>query len=140
MSDTQIKILEKSLDYALIQNKVNELEIRQGFDEFSRRMSLKRYFRNEAAEDFIKRPSFRCKSSWKPPQGNASLELFLSQTERELFEIPKKRLGYSNFSKEEWECVRSLARDRRIVIKKRVRARVQFCGTLRIILLRQKNS
>ena len=124
MSDTQIKILEKSVDYALIQNKVNELEIRQDFDEFSRKMSLKRYFRNEAAEDFSERPSFRCKSSWKPPQGNASLELFLSQTERELFEIPKKRLGYSNFSKEEWECLRSLANDRSIVIKKWIRAHV----------------
>ena len=50
-------------------------------------------FINEAAEDFSETPSFRCKFSWKPPQGNASLKLFLSQIERELFEIPKKRLG-----------------------------------------------
>ena len=61
--------------------------------------------------DFCETPSFRCKSSWKPSQGNASLELFLSQIERELFQIPKKCLGYSNFSKEEWEYVRSLAND-----------------------------
>ena len=118
MSDTEIKILETVLDYALIQNKVNQLELRQDFDEFSRKMHHKWYFRNEATEDFSETPSFRCKSSWKPPQGNASLELFLSQIERELFEIPKKRLGYSNFSKEEWECMRSLANDRSIVIKK----------------------
>ena len=103
MSDTVIKILEKNLDYAHIQNKVNEPEVRQDVDEFSRKMRLKWYFRNKATEDFSETPSFICKSSWKPPQGNASLELFLSQTERELFEIPKKRLGYSNFSKEEWE-------------------------------------
>ena len=32
------------------------------------------------------------KSSWKPPQGIASLEIFLSQIERELFEIPNKTL------------------------------------------------
>ena len=78
MSDTEIKILEKGLDYAPIQNKVNEPKLRQDFDEFSRKMRLKWYFRNEATEDFSETPSFRCKSSWKPPQGNASLKLFLS--------------------------------------------------------------
>ena len=88
MSDTEIKILEKGLDYAPIQNKVNKPELRQDFDEFSRKMLLKWYFRNEATEDFSETPSFRCKSSWKPRQGNASLELFLSQIERELFGIP----------------------------------------------------
>ena len=118
MLDTEIKILEKGLDYAPIQDRVNEPELRQDFDAFSRKMRPKWYFRNEATEDFSETPSFRSKSSWKPPQGNASLELFLSQIERELFEIPKKRLGYSNFSKEEWECMRSLANDRSIVIKK----------------------
>ena len=40
------------------------------------------------------------------------------KVERELFEIPKKRLGYSNFSKEEWECMRSLGNDIGIVVKK----------------------
>ena len=35
LSDTEIKILEKSLYYAAIQNKVNEPELRQDFDEFS---------------------------------------------------------------------------------------------------------
>ena len=99
MLDTEIKILEKGLDYAPIQNKVNEPELRQDFDKFSRKMHLKWYFQNEATEDFSEMPSFRSKLSWKPPQGNASLEIFLSQIERELFEIPKKCLGYSNFSR-----------------------------------------
>ena len=118
LSDTEIKILKKGLDDAPIQNKVNEPELRHDFDEFSRKMRLKWYFRNEATEDFSETPSFRSKSSWKPPQGNASLELFLSQIERELFEIPKKRLGYSNFLKKEWECMQLLAHDRSIVLKK----------------------
>ena len=61
------------------------------------------YIQNEATENFSE-TSFRSKSSWKPPQENASLELFLSEIERELFEIP-------NFSKGEWECMRSLAND-----------------------------
>ena len=87
LSDTEIKILQKSLNYAPIQNKVNEPELRQDFDDFSHKIRLKWYLRNEATEDFSEPPSFRCKSSWKPPQGNASLELFLNQIEKELFEI-----------------------------------------------------
>ena len=89
LSDTEIKVLEKGLDYAPIQNKVNRSELKQHFDEFSRKIRLKWYFQNEVTEDFSKTPSFKSKSSWKPPQGNSILELFLTQIERELFEIPK---------------------------------------------------
>ena len=63
LSDTEIKILEKGLDYAPIQNKVNEPELRENFDEFSRKMRLKWYFRNEITKDFSETSSFRCKSS-----------------------------------------------------------------------------
>ena len=49
--------------------------------------------------------------SWKSPQGNASLETFLGKIKRELFKIPKKLLVHSNFSKEEWECIRPLTND-----------------------------
>ena len=38
--DTEIKILEKGVDYAPNQNKVNEPELKQDFDEFSRKMRL----------------------------------------------------------------------------------------------------
>ena len=49
-------------------------------------------------------------------QGNISLKLFLSKTEKELFEIPKMWLSYSNFTKEEWEGMCSLTGDRSVVI------------------------
>ena len=114
----EIKILEKGLDYAPIQNKINKPEVRRDFEDFARRMRLKWYFRNEPTSSFSERPSFKPKSSWKPPKGNPSLELFLSQIEKELFEVCKSNLGYSNFSKEEWQCMRLLANDRSIVIKK----------------------
>ena len=35
-----------------------------------------------------------------------------------MFEVCKSRLGYLNFSQEEWQCMRLLAKDRSIVIKK----------------------
>ena len=48
------------------------------YDIGLRHERVKWYFRNEATEDFNETPSFRSKSSSKPAQGNASLELFLS--------------------------------------------------------------
>ena len=81
-------------------------------------MRLKWYFRNEATSEFSETPSFTPKSLWKPPKGHPSLEVFLSEIEKEIFAIPDSRLGYSNLSREEWQAMRSLADDRSIVIKK----------------------
>ena len=47
LTDAEINALQKGLDYAHIQNKVNELELRSDFEEFCRRMHLKWYFRND---------------------------------------------------------------------------------------------
>ena len=40
LSDAEINILEKGLDYASIQNKINEPELRNDFSEFCRRIRL----------------------------------------------------------------------------------------------------
>ena len=50
--DTEINILEKRLDFAPVQNKINQPELRKGFEEFCRRMRIKWYFRNEISENF----------------------------------------------------------------------------------------
>ena len=78
LTETEIKVLEKELDFAHIQNTLNEPELRRDFEEFSRRMRCKWHFCNEVSENFSKTPSFRPKSVWKPPKGHASLEVFLS--------------------------------------------------------------
>ena len=118
LTDIEIKVLEKGLDYAPIQNKINEPELRRDFEEFCRRMRLKWHFHNEPTPNFKEAPVFAPKSTWKTPKGHPSLEVFLSQIEKELFELEKTSLGYSNFSKEEWQAMRALANDRSIVIKK----------------------
>ena len=41
LTDTEIKVLEKGLDFAPIQRKINEPELRRDFNEFCRRMRLK---------------------------------------------------------------------------------------------------
>ena len=115
LSDMELKVLEKGLDNAPIQNKINETELKGDFEDFARRMRLKWYFRNEPTPSFSERPSFTPKSSPKPPKSNPSLELFLSHIEKELFEVCKSHLGYLNFSK---QCMHLLANGRGIVIKK----------------------
>ena len=118
LSDGEIKVLEKGLDYPPIQNKINEPELRKDFNESCRRMRLKWYFRNDVTPNFSEVPAFRPKSSWNPPKGHPNLEVFLSEVEKGLFTVVDSKLGYSNLSKEEWKAMRTLADDRTIVIKK----------------------
>ena len=58
------------------------------------------------------------KSSWKPPKGPPSLEVFLSEIEKEIFAVPDWKVGYSNLSQEDWQAIQSIVDDRSIVIKK----------------------
>ena len=63
LSEGEIKVLEKELDFAPFQRKVNEPELRKGFEEFCRRMRMKWYFQNEISENFSEVPAFSPKSS-----------------------------------------------------------------------------
>ena len=101
LSDVEMKVLEKGLDFAPIQNKINEPELRKDFEEFCRRMRIKWHFRNEPTQDFSSTPAFSPKSTWNLPVGHPNLEVFLSQIEHELFQISNKSLPYSNLSREE---------------------------------------
>ena len=88
-------MLEKCLDFAPIQQKINETELRKDFEEFCRDMRTKWNFRNEPSQDFSVAPVFDCKSSWKPPLGHPNLEVFLSQVESERFIEIQDSLRYS---------------------------------------------
>ena len=81
LTDTERKVVEKGLDYAPIQNKINEPELRRDFEEFCRRVRLTWHFRNESTPYFKETPVFPPKSTWKPPKGHPNLEVFLSQIE-----------------------------------------------------------
>ena len=63
LSESEIKVLEKGLDFAPFQMKVNEPEFRRDFQEFCRHMRIKWHFRNEISEDFNEVPAFSPKSS-----------------------------------------------------------------------------
>ena len=63
LSESEIKVLEKGLDFAPFQRKVNEPKLGRDSEEFCRRMRIKWYFRNEISENFSKVPAFSPKSS-----------------------------------------------------------------------------
>ena len=92
LTDTEIKVLEKDLDLAPIQRKLNEPELRRDFKKFYCYMRPKLYFSNKLTPFFSEQPSFSPKSFWSPPVGYPNLEVFLSQIEQELFRIPNKSL------------------------------------------------
>ena len=117
LSEDDIKVLEKRLDFPFIQNKVNEPELRKDFIEFCQQMRIKWHFRNESPENISTITAFRSKSPGKPPTGHPNLEALLSSVEKELFEDIGTSLRYSILSTEEWKAINSLADDRNIVIK-----------------------
>ena len=101
LMDIEINILEKGFDFAPILNQINEPELRRDFEEFCRRTRIKWYCCNDVSERLSERPGFTPKSKWKLPKGHPSLEVFLSQIEKELFELAEWPLNYSSISKEE---------------------------------------
>ena len=76
LTEDDIKVLEKGLDFAPIHRKLNEPELREDFQNFRRRMRIKWHFRNEQSDNFGERPAFSPKSSWKPSLGHPDLEVF----------------------------------------------------------------
>ena len=61
---------------------------------------------------FKKRLVFAPKSTWKPPKGQPNLEDFLKSNWKEFVELADTSFGYFNFSKEEWQAMRTLANDK----------------------------
>ena len=61
--ETEIKVLERGLDFAPSQNCINGPELRKDFVEFCRKMRIKWHFRNEITEHFSTTPVFRPKSN-----------------------------------------------------------------------------
>ena len=99
MTNIEIKIFDTGLDFAPIQNKINEPELRKYFKEFCRRMG---YFRYDISHNFNEKPARTAMSKWKPTNGQPGLEVFLNRIEKDIFELTESPLHYSNVSKEEW--------------------------------------
>ena len=116
LSSLEIKVLEGGLRFSATPS-VNEVDFRRDSSDFSRKMRCKSLFRNERQENVSETSEFKSKSTWNPPKGAPALELFLSQTEKDILSIlPLKATNY-NLPKEEYLTMRSLQNDRSVVIK-----------------------
>ena len=62
LSEIEVQVLEKGLDFAPIQKSINEPELRKDFEDFSRRMRIRWNFRDQPSEDFSNKPAFSPKS------------------------------------------------------------------------------
>ena len=67
LTATEIKVSERGLGFVPTPNLINEADLRRDFEDFSRKMRCRWYFRNEPSDDFSNVPVFRPKSQWKPP-------------------------------------------------------------------------
>lgn len=76
LSDSEIKVLKKNLEFAPIQGKIDEPELRKDLHEFSRRMRIKWNFLNVPSQDFSEVRAFRVKSSRKPRKDHPNLKHF----------------------------------------------------------------
>ncbi|CAB4028918.1 Hypothetical predicted protein, partial [Paramuricea clavata] len=117
LNETEISVLSKGLQFVPTTFKIDEEDLRKDFNEFTRRMRNKWHFRDNVTADFSEIPAFRPKSTWTPPKGCPSLELFLSQIEKELFECVPQKLWKHNLSKIEWLALKTLTEDNSIIIK-----------------------
>ena len=112
LTDAEINVFKKGLDFEQIQLKINEARPRRVFNEFCTRMCLKWHFWNEP-QKLDGTAAFTPKSTWHSPKGYACQENFLSQIE-DLFETPISDLQHANISTEEWQTVRFLASEKQI--------------------------
>ena len=76
LSEIEIQVLEKVLDFPPIQKSINEPELRQDFEDFSKRMCNRWNFRDQPSEDFTYKPASCPKSNWKPPPGHLAWNYF----------------------------------------------------------------
>ena len=81
LSETKLKVLEKVLAFAPIQNESNDPKLRKDSEEFFRKMTNKWHFHNDVTPQFSEIPAFTPKSKWHPPKGHPNLEVLLSQIE-----------------------------------------------------------
>ena len=58
LTETEIKVLEKGLDFAPVQRTLNEPELCKDFEEFCCRMRCNWHFCNEVSETFSEIPPF----------------------------------------------------------------------------------
>ena len=116
LSNTEIKVLDKSLGFSPTPSLINEADLQRDFDEFARKMRCKWYFRKESQYIPSKVSTYMLKSTWNPLKGLLPLELFLSKVEEDIFSVSPGHPKF-NLNRKEYLTMSSLQIDRSVIIK-----------------------
>ena len=109
LSQTEINVLEKGLGFSLTPSFINEVDLQRHFNEFSRKMRCKWYFRNKT-QSSKEIPIFHSKSIWNRP-------LPLPPKVSPFFSVLPGKSEQFNLTREEYHSMRSLQGDRNVIIK-----------------------
>ena len=116
LSQTEINVLEKALGFSPTPSFINKADLRREFNEFSRNMRCKWYFRNKT-QSSKEIPTFHSKSTWNSSKGSPALELFLNKTEQNFFSVSTGKAEQLNLTREEYLTMRNIQEDRNVIIK-----------------------
>ena len=133
LDNDTITLLSKGLTFCPTPGEPDFGQIWSDLESFFRRLRLKYHFNNEDSlpEDYFIEPStelnefdtlieqkFRCKSTWKPPQGDHALEAFIQAVTEDFGKMKPIKCHDNNLSKQERLALKDLQNDTNIVIKK----------------------
>ena len=76
LTETEIRVLQNGVGFAPVPTEINETDLTDDFNEFTRKMRCKWFFRNKPTENISKTPAFRVKSNWNAPNEHPTIEFF----------------------------------------------------------------
>ena len=121
LREGEISLLAKGLKFIPKPLKSSETDVEQAFKEFSRRIKLTDFFDHPSSiNNKEKRKRFLPKSEWLPPEKflHFNIKEQLNEIENSLSKLSKKQKGGNlNLSKGERRALKTLQRDKTIVIK-----------------------
>ena len=113
LSDTDVKLLSKGLNFCPRPKTCNAFEMEKDFKDFARRMRLKQHFFNKDEVGL----KFRPKSHFTPPPGDAALESFLTAIKGDILQHRPSNHKKDNLTPAERQSLSNLRNNNDIVIK-----------------------
>ena len=114
LSKVEICLLSEDLKFIPTPKHINKALIKEELETYGRKIRLIWHYRNEEREITIN--PFKQKSEFDLKRKDASIEIYLSRLEAEIFSLDKK-LSYWNLTKEERKAGYSLRDDTSIIIE-----------------------
>ena len=110
-----ISLLPKGLNFVPTSNTIDKAKLKTELEALGRILRLKWHFRNEEIEFDL--DQFKPKSTLKPYNKDAAIEVYKSSLEEKLIKIEIPKNKYNNLTSKEQQVLYDLKNDKNIVIK-----------------------